>query len=170
MQSHEVLKRAADTIGVKALAATLRLSPALVYKWCQAWDPDDPDAGGARNPLDRVADIVRATGDCSVVNWLCHESNGFLVPNPCKPPKDMSTELLINTQRLVQEFSQLLLTVTRSIEDDGEIEPAEANRIRDAWELLKSTAEAFTTACERGAFQTASRQDNDASLRPNPRQ
>lgn len=152
MKSHEVLKRAADRVGVKALAAVLRVSPALVYKWCQEFDPHDPDAGGARNPLDRLADIVRLTGDREVVNWLCHENGGFLVDNPPAEVPRVNTELLVNTQRLVMEFSQLLGTVTRSIEDDGEIEPAEADRIRHAWEMLKATAEAFAVACERGLF------------------
>ncbi|UCE60964.1 MAG: hypothetical protein JSU63_04275 [Phycisphaerales bacterium] len=152
MRSHEVLKRAADRIGVKALAAALRLSPALVYKWCQEWDPDDPDASGARNPLDRLADVVEATGNREVVNWLCHEAGGFYVSNPPEPPAHIDAELLGNTQRLVQEFSQLLLTVTRSIEDDGAIEPDEADRIRNAWELLKGTVETFTVACERGVY------------------
>lgn len=154
MRSHEVLKRAADNVGVKSLASELRLSQALIYKWCQEWEPDDPDAGGARNPLDRVADIVRVTGDRDVVNWLCHEAGGFFVPNPGEPPASVSTELLVNTQRLVKEFSQLLLTVTKSIEDDGEIEAIEADRIRDAWELFKQTVEAFAVACERGLYQT----------------
>lgn len=159
MRSHEALKRAADTVGVKALAAELRLSPALVYKWCQEWDPDDPDASGARNPLDRLADIVRVTGDREVVNWLCHEAGGFCVSNPADRPPDVSAELLANTQRLVREFSQLLLTVTKSIEDDGEIEPVEADRIRNAWELFKGTVEAFTVACERGIYRTSDKQD-----------
>ena len=154
MRSDEVLKRAADTIGVKSLASQLRLSPALVYKWCQEWDADDPDASGARNPLDRVADIARITGDLDVVSWLCHEGGGFFVRNPSPAPMEISAELLGNTQRLVKEFSQLLLTVTHSIEDDGEIEPAEADRIRDSWEVFKSTVEAFTIACERGVFHT----------------
>jgi len=48
MRSHEVLERAADTIGVTMLASKLRLSSALIYKWCQESDPDDPDASGAR--------------------------------------------------------------------------------------------------------------------------
>ncbi len=155
MRSDEVLKRAAETVGVKSLAAELRLSQALVYKWCQEWDPDDPDASGARNPLDRLADIVRVTGDLDVINWLCHEAEGFMVPNPTEPPSNISTELLVNTQRLVKEFSQLLLTVTKSIEDDGEIEPVEADRIRKAWELFKRTVEAFTVACERGVYRTS---------------
>jgi hypothetical protein len=154
MRSHEVLRRAADTIGVKALAAELRLSPALVYKWCQEWDPDDPDASGARNPLDRLSDIVRTTGNTQVVSWLCHEAGGFFAKNPTERPPDVSAELLSNTQRLVKEFSQLLLTVTKSIEDDGQIEPVEADRIRDAWELYKGTVEAFTVACERGVFRS----------------
>ena len=155
MRSHEVLKRAADPVGVKALASELRLSSALVYKWCQESDPNDPDASGARNPLDRLADIVRFTGDREVVNWLCHEAAGFFVSNPAEPPTRVSRELLVNTQRLVKEFSQLLLTVTKSIEDDGEIEPREADRIREAWETFKGTVEAFTVACERGMFRTA---------------
>ncbi len=152
MRSHEVLRRAADSIGVKALAASLRLSPALIYKWCQECDPNDPDASGARNPLDRLADIVRQTNDPNVVNWLCHEAGGFFVTNPKEAPPDASTELLVNTQRMVKEFSQLLLTVTKSIEDDGKIEPAEADRIRAAWELFKGTVETFTIACERGIY------------------
>jgi hypothetical protein len=153
MRSHEVLRRASDTIGVKALAAVLKLSPALVYKWCQEWDPQDPDAGGARNPLDRIADIVRATGDREVINWLCNEGGGFFVTNPSEPRPSLSTELLMNTQRLVTEFSTLLGAVTRSIEDDGLIAPAEADRIRRAWEPLKATVEAFTVACERGLYR-----------------
>lgn len=153
MRSHEALKRAADTVGVKALAGELRLSSALIYKWCQEWDPNDPDASGARNPLDRLADIVRVTGDRGVVNWLCNQAGGFFVTNPTSPPPDIATELLVNTQRLVQEFSELLMTVTKSIEDDGKIEPSEADQIRNAWEVFKSTVEAFTVACERGLYR-----------------
>ncbi len=159
MRSHEVLREAADSIGVKALAARLRLSPALVYKWCQAADPDDPDASGARNPLDRLEEVVEATGSTKVVNWLCHEAGGFFVPNPRVKAESVDTELLVNTQRLVEEFSQLLSTVTRSIENDGRIDPAEADHIRQAWEGLKNIAETFTVACERGLFDPQETQD-----------
>jgi hypothetical protein len=159
MRSHQVLREAADSIGVKALAAKLRLSPALVYKWCQAADPDDPDASGARNPLDRLEEVVSATGSTKVVNWLCHEAGGFFVPNPLVQAESVDTELLINTQRLVEEFSQLLSAVTRSIEDDGRIDPAEADNIRRAWEGLKNTAETFTVACERGLFDPPETQE-----------
>ena len=160
MRSYQVLRRAIDVIGVKAVAAKLRVSPALVYKWCQEWDPNEPDASGARNPLDRLAEIVDATGDPNVVNWLCRAAGGFFTPNPSGGVGDIGIELLIRTQQLVREFSQLLLTVTKSIEDDGEIEPDEAERIRHAWEVFKRTVEAFTVACERGMFQTDDRPDS----------
>ncbi|HUU84977.1 MAG TPA: phage regulatory CII family protein [Phycisphaerae bacterium] len=153
MRSHEMLREATEGIGVKALAAKLRLSPALIYKWCQEADPDDPDSSGARNPLDRCRDIVSATGNTGVVNWLCHEAGGFYVSNPSVPRTDLDTELLVSTQHLVEEFSRLLVTVTRSIEDDGRIDPTEADRIRRAWERLKGTAEKFTVACERGVYR-----------------
>ena len=154
MRSYEILRESAEGIGVKALANALRLSPALVYKWCQESPRDDPDASGARNPLDRLADIVRATGSIDVVNWLCHEAGGFFVSNPAPLDSGVQTQLLMTTQRLVQEFSHLLTTVTRSIEDDGQVDPAEADRIRRAWEQLKGSAEAFTVACEQGLYCT----------------
>ena len=155
MQSYEVLREAVDEVGAKALAAELRLSPALVYKWCQESSRADPDASGARNPLDRLADVIRVTGSRDVVNWLCHEADGFFVSNAHVSQSGIETDLLVNTQKLVQDFSQLLLTVTRSIEDDVKIEPTEADRIRRSWEQLKSSAEAFTVACERGLYSSA---------------
>ncbi len=152
MKSHEILKTAADTIGVKALAGKLNLSPALVYKWCQESNKEDPDSSGARNPLDRLAEIVQATGDERVVNWLCHEAGGFFVHNPRAHDRDNETELLRRTQALVKEFSELLSTVTSSIEDDGQIEDKEADLIRRKWETLKTTAESFVVACETGCY------------------
>ncbi len=152
MRSDEILRRATDEIGVKALAAELKLSSAMVYKWCQESNRDDPDASGARNPLDRLADIVRVTGSVEVVNWLCNEAGGFYVRNPDPPRQPLSLGMLNETQKLVEEFSHLLSTVTRSIEDDGFIEVDEAERIRSSWEKLKSSAEGFSVACERGMY------------------
>ncbi|UCG33509.1 MAG: hypothetical protein JSU68_02530 [Phycisphaerales bacterium] len=152
MRSYEVMREAADRIGVKALAAELRLSPALVYKWCQESSEKDPDSSGARNPLDRVAEIARATGDKRVVAWLCREVDGFLVRNPRPPEGSTDEELLYTTQRMVHEFGELLGTVSESIRDDGYISANEADRIRLAWEQLKSITEGFVVACERGLY------------------
>lgn len=154
MRSYEVIRAAADRVGVKALAAELRLSAALVYKWCQEWDPDDPDGGGARNPLDRVSDMIRVTGDAGPIRWLCAEAGGYFVPNPEVRQGARQTDLILTTQKVVSAFSDLLEEVSRSIQNDGEIMPDEAARIRKEWEDLKSVAESFVEACERGLYRS----------------
>ncbi|MBI5762924.1 MAG: hypothetical protein HZA51_05295 [Planctomycetes bacterium] len=150
MHSYEILRQAADKVGVKALAADLRLSPALVYKWCE---PADTDDSGTRNPLDRVRDIVKLTGDLDVVAWLCNQANGFFVHNPVADSKDIDDDLLQSTQHMVKEFSDLLNEVSRSVADDGEVGAEEAQRIRREWEQLKTTAESFVVACEKGVYR-----------------
>jgi len=153
MQSHEVLRQAIDPVGVKMIAREIGVSAALVYKWCQPFDPDDPDSGGARNPLDRLLAVLRKTEDLGPVTWLCRQMNGYFVGNPEAVGDNLDTRLLTETQQLVQEFSDLLRTVTQAVENDGLIEPAEAERIRAAWDSLKSSCESFTVACERGLFR-----------------
>jgi hypothetical protein len=147
-----VLKEAAEKVGVKALAARLRLSPALVYKWCQEHDPDDPDSSGARNPLDRLGEIIETTRDLEVVNWLCHVAGGFFAPNPRLSSQDITTDLLVGAQQLVKEFSDMLEEVSRSISNDGYIAASEAARIRRHWETLKRVAEGFVVAGESGLY------------------
>lgn len=152
MKSWEVLKQASDGVGVKALASKLKLSPALVYKWCQEHSRDDPDSSGARNPLDRLAEIVEVTGDIGVVNWLCNGAGGFFVKSPGTRSDCPETEMLKTTQVLVQEFGELLSAVSQSIADDGQIEASEADLIRQRWEALKGSSEGFVVACEAGCY------------------
>ncbi len=153
MESHEVLREAIDPIGAKAVAAELRVSPALIYKWCEEARSDDPDASGTRNPLDRLRDIVRLTGNVALVNWLCHEAGGFFVHNPPAKSRNFDTDLLESTQKLVRQFSDLLGEVSRSASNDGQILPNEARRIRDDWERLKTLVETFVVACEKGIYR-----------------
>lgn len=153
MNSWDVLREACDKVGVKMVAARLNLSTALVYKWCQEPRSDeDPDASGARNPLDRVRALYQVTEDARVVNWLCHHAGGFFVQNPVADTEDREGQLLNTTQRVVQDFSQMLTDISQGIEDDGYISPAEAEQIRQSWEALKTQAEQFVVACERGTF------------------
>ncbi len=152
MHSYEVLREAADEVGVKVLANALRVSPALVYKWCQPTSEDDADASGARNPLDRLADVIRVTRHTEVAAWLCHEAGGFFARNAEVDRDALDVEVLQATQGLVGEFSELLRQVSRSLSDDERISPDEADRIRRHWEKLKTTAETFVVACERGQF------------------
>ena len=71
MKSYDIIRQAVDEQGVKAVAAALKVSPALVYKWCEApAEQDDPEASGAKNPLDRVRELGNKTRDIHLVRWL----------------------------------------------------------------------------------------------------
>src|SRR5512142_336752 len=83
MTSYDVIQKAVDEPGVKAVAAALRVSQALVYKWCEPpADGEDPEQSGAKNPLDRVREMYLLTKDIHLVRWLCNEAGGFFVSNP----------------------------------------------------------------------------------------
>jgi hypothetical protein len=74
------------------------------------------------------------------------------VENPEVDPGETEEHLLSTTQRVVMDFGALLAAVSRGIEDDGQISPEEADHIRQAWESLKTKAECFVVACERGMY------------------
>lgn len=152
VHSWEALRNATERVGVKAVAAKLKVSTALVYKWCQ--EPQLPDAGGsgARNPLDRLRVLYELTGDAGIVRWLCAAASGFFVANPPTEADNRDEQLLGNTQQLVQDFAQLLEDISQSIENDGQITRPEADKIRDAWDALKGHAERFVVTCERGVY------------------
>jgi len=156
MKSYEVLKTAVEEPGVKAVAAALRVSPALVYKWCEPApvDSGDTDQSGARNPLDRVRDIYLLTKDIRVVRWLCNEAGGFFVSNPAveEPKRSRDQVIFSHSRGMVRDFSQLLDAITVSVEDDDHIDDQEADEIRQKWEDLKAYVERFVIACERGHF------------------
>ena len=155
MKSYEVIRQAVDEPGVKAVAAALKVSPALVYKWCeQPADADDPDQSGARNPLDRVREMYLLTKDIRLIRWLCNEAGGFFVANPVPELRKTLDETIFNeTRSMVREFSELLDTVTEAYDSDYHIDPGEADEIRQKWEDLKACLERFTICAEKGHYR-----------------
>lgn len=149
MESHEVLRNAIQRKGVKAIAADMNLSSSLLYKWCKA--KESPDDWGVDNPLDRILKVVELTEDTGPIHWLCQEANGFFVENPIKQGAQ-DTPFLQATQRVLAEFSELLQAVSESYGDDNAIDANEAEKIRKEWEELKTLAEQFVVACERGGY------------------
>ena len=157
MKSYEVLREAVDEPGVKAVAAALRVSPALVYKWCEPpADSDDPEQSGAKNPLDRVREMYALTKDIRLIRWLCNEAGGFFVANPDPQLRTSYDEAIFSeTRGMVRDFSELLDTITESIEVTPGINRDEADEIREKWEDLKSCVEEFVIACEKGHYHIA---------------
>jgi len=150
MESYNVLKKAITAVGVKSVAADMSLSTSLVYKWCESKEGEE--AGGAANPLDRIDKIYQLTGDTSPISWLCQRAGGFFVENP---PRKTAADgpLLPVTQKILREFSELLEAVSNSLENDGHVDAKEAAKIRNEWEDLKSVAEGFVLACEKGRYE-----------------
>ena len=154
MKSYEVIRQAVDEPGVKAVAAALRVSPALVYKWCEPpADEDDPDQRGAKNPLDRVREMFLLTKDIRLVRWLCNEAGGFFISNPVPElRKSLDENIFSESRGMVREFSELLDTVTESVENKPGIDTREADEIRQKWEDLKACVEKFVISCEQGHY------------------
>ena len=164
MKSYEVIRQSVDEPGVKAVAAALKVSPALVYKWCEPpADESDPDQSGAKNPLDRVREIYMLTKDIRLIRWLCNEAGGFFVSNPVPEiRRSIDEAIYVETRAMVRDFSELLDAVTASVEDDADVDPEEADVIRQRWEDLKACVERFVISCERGHYRLKKRPDDRA--------
>jgi hypothetical protein len=156
MKSYEVIRSAVGDLGVKAVAAALKVSAALVYKWCEpAAEHADPEASGAKNPLDRVREMYLLTKDIRLIRWLCNEAGGFFAANPVPDlRKSVDETIFSETRIMVRDFSELLDAVTHSFEDDRMIDAEEADGIRQKWEDLKACAEHFVQSCERGNYRS----------------
>jgi hypothetical protein len=152
MESHDVLKRALQKTTPKAVAADLGVSLSLVYKWTEK--PED-DGTGSRNPLDRVLQIIDLSGDTGIIDWLCRRQGGHFVRDP-----DLSGEqvdhVLPATQEIIGKFSNLLVRISEAANDHS-VTKKEADEIRECWDELKSYAEAFVRACEKGAYKAMPR-------------
>jgi hypothetical protein len=150
--SRHVLKRAIEQVGVKTVAKSLNLSPALLYRWCEA-HPEDPQAEAAAsiNPLDRVRSIFDATQDMALINWICKAAGGFFVKDPTARRTVRNQEMFKQTQALIKEFSNTLNAIAQAYSDDN-ITAQEAERIRVEWERLKQAGETLVRECETGFF------------------
>ena len=116
MKSYDVIRQAVEEPGVKAVAGALKVSPALVYKWCEPpAEAADPDQSGAKNPLDRVREMYELTRDIRLVRWLCNQADGFFCANPMKKDevrKKPDETIFQETRGMVRDFSELPVSYT----------------------------------------------------------
>jgi hypothetical protein len=146
MQSHEVLREVIQKGNAKEIAAAMGLSLSLIYKWAEPAEV----GSGAANPLDRVEALVRCTNNPQLVQWLCERAGGFFIKNPSANwPHPYF--LIPATNRIVQEFADLLAVIAAAAGDNSISKP-EAKDIRGRWEELKSVTEGFVRCCEEGNF------------------
>jgi hypothetical protein len=148
MQSHELLKDVLKRTSAKQISAEMALSLSLIYKWAE---PQGDTAGsGASNPLDRIAQLIKATGDTRIAQWVCEQAGGFFIKNP--PVHATGQSLVPATNEIVNDFAQLLGVIATACADQ-EVTALEAKAIRARWEELKSATEGFVQSAEKGAFR-----------------
>ena len=147
MQSHELLKEVLKKTSAKQIAGEMGLSLSLIYKWAEP--PVDGAGSGASNPLDRIEQLVRVTGDARIAQWVCELANGFYITNPKVKPD--AQQLIPSTNNIVQEFADMLGVIAVAASDSA-ITRDEARTIRAKWEDLKSVTEGFVRHCEQGDF------------------
>ncbi len=147
MQSHELLREVFEKCSPKTISAELGLSLSLIYKWAE---PPQQSATPTGDPLERVAALLRCSGDARIVQWLCQNAGGFFVKNP-RTTNPHPEFLIPATNEIVQEFADLLAVIATAA-SDNQITAAEAKNIRARWEELKSVTETFVSCCEAGNF------------------
>jgi len=126
-----------------AVARQLGVSTSLLYKW------REPAEGGSgqTNPLERAVQLIEATGDPRIVDWLCQRAGGsFAAENPTSDP-----DLRRAANALVREFSLLIAEVVQATEDHV-IDAEESRRLRASWDELRARCEGFVRTCERGGY------------------
>ncbi len=151
MQSHELLKEVLKRTSAKQISADLGLSLSLIYKWAEP--PTDIAGSGSSNPLDRIDQLLKSTGDVRIAHWVSARAGGFFIANPTV--RASGRELVPATNAIVQDFAELLGTITAASADLQVTEP-EARAIRARWDELKSATEAFVQAAEKGAYRQQS--------------
>ena len=147
MQSHELLKEVLKKTSAKQISAEMGLSLSLIYKWAEP--PVEETGSGANNPLDRIEQLLRTTGDERIAQWVCERAGGFFIHNPKAKPHPY--QLIPSTNSIAQEFADMLGVIAIAAADNT-ITPAEAKAIRRRWEDLKSVTEGFVRNCEEGNF------------------
>ncbi len=148
MHSHELLKEVLKKTSAKQIASEMVLSLSLIYKWAEP--PTATVGSGANNPLDRVDQLLRITGDERIAQWVCERAGGFFIKNPQNArPHDYS--LIPSTNNIVQEFADMLGVIAAAAADNR-ISSEEARTIRRRWEDLKGVTEGFVRHCEAGNF------------------
>ncbi|WP_404422825.1 phage regulatory CII family protein [Nibricoccus sp. IMCC34717] len=145
MQSHELLKEMLKSTSAKQVASEMGLSLSLIYKWAEP----PVEGSGANNPLDRIDQLLRITGDKRIAQWVCERADGFFIANP--DGRHGHRELMPSTNTIIQEFADMLQVIALAAADQR-ITPEEARDIRGRWEELKSVTEGFVQAAEQGRF------------------
>lgn len=128
----------------KHIAKHMGVSASMLYKWREPAS----SGSGQPNPLERVANLILATGDERIVDWLAQKAGGHFI----RIESSSHTPILArDANALIKEFSLLIAEVVGAAEDNR-ILPDESQILRTKWNALSKRTEAFVRACEKGSY------------------
>ena len=107
---------------------------------------------GTPNPLERIAALLKVTGDVRIAEWVCLRAGGFYVKSPEAQDSAEARTVVAATNQIVQDFAEMLSAIATAAVDNA-ITTAESQDIRHRWERLKSATETFVRCCEHGNFE-----------------
>lgn len=143
-----MVKELFEVMSPKELAAELGVSVSLIYKWAE---PTGDSGSGTPNPLERIAALLKVTGDIRIAEWVCRNAGGFYTKSPDTVVAGDSNSVAVLTNQIVQDFAGMLSSIATAAMDDS-IDSKESSDIRNRWEHLKSVTETFVCCCEHGNF------------------
>jgi len=126
------------------------VSLSLLYKWAE--EPQADGGSGATNPLDRTAQLIRLTGEPDILHWLCQQGGGYFIHEPKGAAQAEALTPAVNA--LVKHFAHLLGDIAHS-SGDNRVTAEESERLRSAWDDLRTRTESFIRACEKGDYDVA---------------
>ncbi|MBK9973724.1 MAG: hypothetical protein IPP14_03010 [Planctomycetes bacterium] len=158
-ETHGVLKQAVERAGPKRVARALDVSLSLVYKWTQPpRTKRNPQASGARNPLDKLITIFSLSQDLEIIHFLCQVARGYYTANPAganQPERNFVSA----TVSALNDFADMLHFAEKSLTNDGRIDDGEAAKLRKQWDRLKGRLEQFIVSCEEGQFNAGAKSE-----------
>jgi hypothetical protein len=129
------------------VAKTLGVSASMLYKWREPAD----QGSGQPNPLHRTAQLIQATGDTRIVDWLAQKAGGHFTPTEGETP---SAALDQAANGLVRAFGLLIADLAEASADQR-VTPDETQRLRENWNRIRQRTEAFVRRCEKGEYGKA---------------
>ena len=118
-------------------------------KWAK---PTGDTGSGTPNPLERIAALLRITGDVRIAEWVCRRAGGFYTKSPDGKSDESSDSVATATNQIAQDFAEMLSAIATAAADNA-VTRAEAQDICTRWEHLKSVTETFVCCCEHRNFE-----------------
>ncbi|MEN9653810.1 MAG: hypothetical protein RL303_1530 [Verrucomicrobiota bacterium] len=129
------------------VAKSLGISASMLYKWREPAD----QGSGQPNPLHRTAQLIQATGDTRIVDWLAQKAGGHFTPTEAAAP---AAALDQAANGLVREFGLLIADLAEASADQR-MTPDETQRLRESWNRIRQRTETFVRRCEKGEYGSA---------------